>query len=165
MNDSDLVSHVWKNLDLIQKAGEAPIPVLLEEEGNEKKDFHTRMSPYVYGIPQADIILGSELTYNTLSITTVPKVISKFLSPEGVFYEILSDDRDGVGSFLVEMKNRGFSVLKERFVSGFLSFFIFTIFHFSFFFFFFFHSPYYFLPFNSTLLPPFPFFFFFFFFF
>ena len=119
MNDSDLVSHVWKNLKTIQKVGETT--ALLQEEVVEK-DFHTRMSPYVYGVPKADIILGSELTYNTLSITTVPKVIQKFLSPEGVFYEILSDDRDGVGSFLVEMKKCGFSVLKERFDLDFYSF-------------------------------------------
>ena len=112
MNYSNIVSHVWKNMKTIQHSGGST--VLLQEE-EEEKDFQTRMSPFVYGIPKVDIILGSELTYNTLSITTVPKVIQKFLSPQGVFYEILSDDRDGVGSFLVEMENCGFSVSKERY--------------------------------------------------
>jgi predicted nicotinamide N-methyase len=42
----------------------------------------------------SDIIMGSELTYSPLSVYTLVKVIQKYLKPEGVFYEVLSDDRD-----------------------------------------------------------------------
>ena len=38
--------------------------------------------------------MGSELTYSPLSVYTLIKVISKYLKPDGVFYEVLSDDRD-----------------------------------------------------------------------
>lgn len=38
--------------------------------------------------------MGSELTYSPKSVYTLIKVINKFLKPDGVFYEVLSDDRD-----------------------------------------------------------------------
>ncbi|GAM19178.1 hypothetical protein SAMD00019534_023530, partial [Acytostelium subglobosum LB1] len=53
-----------------------------------------------------DIIFGSELTYSLLSVDNLIKVIEKYLKPDGVFYEILSDDRDGVSYFLEKMKER-----------------------------------------------------------
>ncbi|EGC31266.1 hypothetical protein DICPUDRAFT_57790 [Dictyostelium purpureum] len=55
-----------------------------------------------------DIIFGSELTYSMLSVDNLIKVIQKFLKEDGVFYEILSDDRDGVSYFIEEMTKRGF---------------------------------------------------------
>jgi hypothetical protein len=45
-------------------------------------------------VPRADVLIGSELTYSFLSIDTLVKVIDTYLSKDGVFYEILSDDRD-----------------------------------------------------------------------
>jgi len=64
------------------------------------------------GIPleQADIIMGSELTYSPLSVETLVKVIKKYLKPNGVFYEVLSDDRDGVGLFMEKIKAEGYDV-------------------------------------------------------
>lgn len=50
-------------------------------------------------IPKVDIILGAELTYNTLSIDALVQVVDHYLKPDGVFYEVLSDDRDGVDLF------------------------------------------------------------------
>ncbi|KAN0050534.1 hypothetical protein ACTA71_003663 [Dictyostelium dimigraforme] len=55
-----------------------------------------------------DIIFGSELTYSMLSVDNLIKVIQKFLKEDGIFYEILSDDRDGVSYFIDEMSKRGF---------------------------------------------------------
>eukprot|EP01012_Entosiphon_sulcatum_P010591 TRINITY_DN16229_c0_g1_i1.p1 TRINITY_DN16229_c0_g1~~TRINITY_DN16229_c0_g1_i1.p1 ORF type:complete len:356 (-),score=62.49 TRINITY_DN16229_c0_g1_i1:390-1457(-) len=60
-------------------------------------------------IDPVDIIIGSELTYNMLSVRTLPGVIERFLKPDGVFYEVLSDDRDGVSAFVEEITARGFT--------------------------------------------------------
>lgn len=57
---------------------------------------------------QYDIIFGSELTYSMLSVDNLIKVILKYLKDDGIFYEILSDDRDGVSYFIEEMTKRGF---------------------------------------------------------
>lgn len=45
---------------------------------------------------QADIILGSELTYtgNEKTINSLVKVVDKLLKKDGIFIEILSDNRD-----------------------------------------------------------------------
>lgn len=45
-------------------------------------------------VPRCEIIVGSELTYTNLSVETLGRVIEYFLAPNGVFYEVLSDDRD-----------------------------------------------------------------------
>ena len=52
------------------------------------------VQPFVQPIERADVIIGSELTYSPLSVYTLTKVIEKYLKPDGVFYEVLSDDRD-----------------------------------------------------------------------
>ena len=52
------------------------------------------VQPFVQPIEPADVIIGSELTYSPLSVYTLTKVIQKYLKPDGVFYEVLSDDRD-----------------------------------------------------------------------
>ena len=57
-----------------------------------------------------DILIGSELTYSTLSVETLPDVICGLLRPGGVLYEILSDDRDGVKEFVAQMEQRGWRV-------------------------------------------------------
>jgi hypothetical protein len=43
-----------------------------------------------------DLIIGSELTYSgdLMVITALTKIIDKYLSQDGIFIEILSDDRD-----------------------------------------------------------------------
>ena len=63
-------------------------------------------------IPQADVLLGAEITYNGLSITALANVVETFLKPDGVFYETLSDDRDCVEDFVAEMQRRGFEVTR-----------------------------------------------------
>ncbi|EFA83969.1 hypothetical protein PPL_03041 [Heterostelium album PN500] len=55
-----------------------------------------------------DIIFGSELTYSLLSVDNLIKVIQKYLKNDGIFYEILSDDRDGVSYFLEQMQEKKF---------------------------------------------------------
>eukprot|EP00127_Corallochytrium_limacisporum_P003336 Clim_evm25s148 gene=Clim_evmTU25s148 len=57
-----------------------------------------------------DIAIGAELTYNLLSVKTLPVVIDRVLKPGGVFYEVLSEDRDGVVEFIAECERRGFEV-------------------------------------------------------
>lgn len=52
---------------------------------------------------QVDIIIGSELTYSTLSVKNLTKVICKYLKPNGVFYEVLSNDRDVCVEFEFEL--------------------------------------------------------------
>ncbi|PRP77298.1 hypothetical protein PROFUN_05543 [Planoprotostelium fungivorum] len=58
----------------------------------------------------ADILMGSELTYSDLSVDALIKVIKKYMKPDGVFYEVLSDDRDGVGLFIEKIKSEGFQI-------------------------------------------------------
>jgi len=41
-----------------------------------------------------DIIIGTELTYSQKSVNTLAIVVNKFLNPNGIFYEVLSVDRD-----------------------------------------------------------------------
>lgn len=82
-------------------------------------------------IEPVDIILGAELTYNLLSIVALInvkpshfflfsrpnidellyfQVVDAFLKEGGVFYEVLSNDRDGVGEFIRQVKERGYLV-------------------------------------------------------
>lgn len=71
-----------------------------------------------------DVIIGSELTYNLLSCASLAFVVDKYLAkPHGVFYEVLSNDRDGVTVFIEEMERRGFETTKhaapDQFVGNF----------------------------------------------
>jgi len=61
-------------------------------------------------IEPVDILLGAELTYNLLSITALINVIGAYLKPDGIFYEVLSNDRDGVSEFVAQIKTRGYQV-------------------------------------------------------
>lgn len=61
-------------------------------------------------IPPVDVIIGSELTYSPANVYNLISVIKKYLKPDGVFYEILSDDRDGVSLFVTEVQAAGFTV-------------------------------------------------------
>ena len=63
-------------------------------------------------LAQVDILLGAEITYNTLSIEALANVVDTYLKPDGVFYETLSNDRDGVDAFVDEMARRGFAVAR-----------------------------------------------------
>jgi hypothetical protein len=60
-----------------------------------------------------DIIIGSELTYNLLSCASLAHVVDKYLSDDGVFYEVLSNDRDGVTVFRAEIEKRGFTTARH----------------------------------------------------
>ena len=55
-----------------------------------------------------DIIIGAELTYNLLSCHSLARVVNHYLAPDGVFYEVLSDDRDGMSVFVEEIERLGF---------------------------------------------------------
>eukprot|EP00054_Salpingoeca_dolichothecata_P018636 m.114719 g.114719 ORF g.114719 m.114719 type:complete len:349 (+) comp22947_c0_seq4:3-1049(+) len=70
-----------------------------------------------------DIIIGAELTYNLLSIDTLIKVIQHYLKDTGVFYEVLSEDRDGVSLFVEGMRKAGYRVesasVPDRFMKNF----------------------------------------------
>lgn len=61
-------------------------------------------------IPLADIIMGSELTYSPKSVDGLIKTAEKYLKPDGIFYEILSTDRDGVPLFVELIEKAGWSV-------------------------------------------------------
>lgn len=65
-------------------------------------------------LPKADIVIGSELTYSDLNIQSLVRVVERYLHPSGVFYEVLSDDRDGVVEFLKRMEERGWRVEKRK---------------------------------------------------
>jgi len=64
-----------------------------------------------HNIPQADIIIGSELTYSPKSVDGLVRTVLRYLKPEGVFYELLSTDRDGVPLFLERIKEAGFETV------------------------------------------------------
>ena len=61
-------------------------------------------------VEQVDVILGAELTYNLLSINALINVVDSFLKEGGVFYEVLSNDRDGVAEFIRLIKDKGYLV-------------------------------------------------------
>lgn len=61
-------------------------------------------------IPPADIVMGSELTYSPLSVVGLIRTVEKYLKPDGIFYEILSTDRDGVPLFLELIEKAGWSI-------------------------------------------------------
>jgi predicted nicotinamide N-methyase len=61
-------------------------------------------------IPLADIIIGSELTYSPKSVDGLIRTLNKHLKSDGVFYEILSTDRDGVSLFLDLIRQDGWDV-------------------------------------------------------
>ncbi len=69
--------------------------------------------PQILQIPKhgVDIILGSELTYtgNENTINNLIQVIDLYLKPFAVFIEVLSDDRDGVAQFLIDISNYGYT--------------------------------------------------------
>lgn len=68
------------------------------------------------GIEPVDIIIGSELTYsgNVSHIGNLVTVIDTFLKKDGLFIEILSDDRDGVPVFLTMMRDMNWDCQVER---------------------------------------------------
>jgi len=61
-------------------------------------------------VEPVDILIGSELTYSDLSVDSLIKVITKFMKRDGIFYEVLSDDRDGVSLFIEKIKKVGIDV-------------------------------------------------------
>lgn len=60
-----------------------------------------------------DVILGAELTYNLLSCESLAHVVDKYLADDGVFHEVLSDDRDGVGVFIAHIERLGFATQRR----------------------------------------------------
>lgn len=87
--------------------------VLLNWDNIDNFDLMIQDDSGVLDIPKrgVDIILGSELTYtgNENTINHLIRVIDHFLRPFGVFVEVLSDDRDGVAQFLVDVKANGYN--------------------------------------------------------
>ena len=63
---------------------------------------------FLVEIPQVDVIVGSELTYTPANVYNLISVMKRHLAPGGVFYEIVSDDRDGMALFLQEIVKEGF---------------------------------------------------------
>ena len=61
-------------------------------------------------IPPADILIGSELTYSPKSVDGLIRTADKYLKQDGIFYEILSTDRDGVGLFVDNIQHAGWTV-------------------------------------------------------
>mmetsp|Transcript_5412 Transcript_5412/g.13611 ORF Transcript_5412/g.13611 Transcript_5412/m.13611 type:complete len:171 (-) Transcript_5412:58-570(-) len=79
------------------------------EQSSADRDQSGDVTVYRRPIPQVDIIFGSELTYSLLSVKSLVQVILRFLKEDGVFYEILSDDRDGVPAFVDAIVQVGFT--------------------------------------------------------
>lgn len=71
-------------------------------------------------IEPVDIIIGSELTYNLLSCKSLAAVVNRYLKADGVFYEVLSDDRDGVPVFIAEIEALGFETTRKPAPSAFV---------------------------------------------
>jgi predicted nicotinamide N-methyase len=65
------------------------------------------------GEPQSiDCIIGSELIYSPVveHMVNLCKVLKHYLKPNGVYYSIQSDDREGMPEFCELMKENGFTV-------------------------------------------------------
>ena len=61
----------------------------------ESDACHLSAPPNITLAPHsASVILGAELIYSLLAIDSLVRTISRFLSPDGIFYHLLSQDRD-----------------------------------------------------------------------
>lgn len=88
--------------------------VLVSAKGDDAGGSICSAIPPQPPILPVDVIIGSELTYSLLSCASLAFVVDKYLAkPHGVFYEVLSDDRDGVSVFIDEMDKRGFETVKR----------------------------------------------------
>eukprot|EP00128_Syssomonas_multiformis_P017414 Colp12_sorted_trinity150504_noHs@19596 len=76
-------------------------------EGEETCVFRR---PVSLPVEPVDILIGAELTYSLLSVDSLLKVVELYLKEDGVFYEVLSEDRDGVSVFCERARERGFRV-------------------------------------------------------
>lgn len=89
-----------------------------EDIGNIVAQQGQQSSGTEHAIPLGDIdvIIGSELTYteNPDSISNLVQVVDAYLKPGGVFIEILSDNREGVGNF-VNLAESQAGIVCERF--------------------------------------------------
>jgi len=65
---------------------------------------------YLFPIEKVDILIGSELTYSLANVENVIAVIELYMKEDGVFYEILSNDRDGVSVFVSKVEEAGYIV-------------------------------------------------------
>ncbi|KAL6061869.1 Protein-lysine N-methyltransferase EFM6 [Balamuthia mandrillaris] len=103
--------------DIYELIGEAPPPKPDEDQPKEKKDYEElndeqeeRYRQQMRTLEAADIIIGSELTYIPESVHALVRVLKKYLKDDGIFYEVLSDDRDGVSLFLEKIDEADFGI-------------------------------------------------------
>ncbi|KAH3761780.1 Rossmann-fold protein [Pelomyxa schiedti] len=113
MAESDIEEHTpqWRQFMSHDVASNTTVAYLnWDEIDSPSPTLDESVQPYSVPVPQCDIIIGSELTYSTHSVHTLSRVIQKYLAPGGVFYEVLSDDREGVREFVELIGNLGFTV-------------------------------------------------------
>ncbi len=63
---------------------------------------------FIHAKPQiepADIVVGSELTYLEKNVDPLINVLKRYMKPNGVFYEVLSDDRTVCQIFILQNSN------------------------------------------------------------
>ena len=78
--------------------------------------FHCETKPDIS--PHSfDIIFGSELIYSPLSCEALASAVDYLLSPNGVFYQLLQEKREGVELFCSRMKDKGFKCYVSLFPS------------------------------------------------
>lgn len=94
--------------------------VLRMSRGREKTDAEQKQEderePLPPGVTEFtgkprsfEVLIGAELTYNLLSCESLAHVVDLYLTEDGAFYEVLSNDRDGVTVFVKEIEKLGFT--------------------------------------------------------
>lgn len=78
------------------------------------------LDPHEKIVP-ADIIIGSELIYSPKSVVGLVETLEKYLKFDGIFYQILSTDRDGVPLLLDLLEKNGWKILIEDFTEEILA--------------------------------------------
>lgn len=61
-----------------------------------------------------DIVLGAECTYSLLSVAPLLRTLDAVTAPGGVYYAVMSEDRDGVGALVAAARSGGWAVDVRR---------------------------------------------------
>lgn len=87
----------YLNWDDVDNFKDEVMIVMIFSNVENRADIQPQDDP----LPKADVVMGSELTYSPKSVEALVKVIKRYMKPDGVFYELLSTDRDvSIGCWL-----------------------------------------------------------------
>ncbi|GAB0490854.1 hypothetical protein MMPV_002092 [Pyropia vietnamensis] len=65
-----------------------------------------------------DVVLGAECTYSMLSVEPLLRTLDAVTAPRGVYYAVMSEDRDGVAALVAGARAKGWAVDVRRVPPG-----------------------------------------------